>query len=101
MTIGGIALCLISMAVRPAEGWTLSPAGILVILALVVISAVCFYIYNQLLSYHPISKVAIFCSFVSVLGVFYSALLLGEPLKWQYVAAAVIVSGGVYMVNRN
>lgn len=101
MTIGGMALCLISLAIGPAEAWTLSPVGVLVILALVVISAVCFYIYNQLLSYHPISKVAIFCSFVSVLGVFYSALLLGEPLKWQYVAAAVIVSSGVYIVNRN
>lgn len=101
MTIGGLALCLISCAIGPAAAWTLSPAGVLVIGALVVISAVCFYIYNQLLAYHPISKVAIFCSFVSVLGVFYSALLLGEPLKWQYIAAALIVSGGVYIVNRN
>lgn len=101
MAIGGMALCFISLAAGPAAAWNLSPAGILVILALVMISAVCFYIYNQLLSYHPISKVAIFCSFVSVLGVFYSALLLGEPLKWQYVAAAVTVSGGVYIVNRN
>lgn len=101
MAFGGLGLIAIALVIGPTAAWNVSATGILVLLALAAISAFCFYIYNQLLAWHPISKVAIFCAFVSVLGVFFSSFILGEPLKWQYVLAAAIVSTGVYIVNHS
>lgn len=101
MAIGGLGLMVIAFFFGLNEPWNISLKGILLLLALATISAVCFYVYNQLLAWHPISKVAIFCAFVSILGVFFSTLFVGDPLKWQYVIAAAIVSVGVYLVNHN
>lgn len=101
MAFGGLGLILIALLIGPAAPWNICASGLLVLLALASISAICFFVYNQLLAWHPISKVAIFCAFVSVLGVFFSTFILGEPLKWQYVLAAIIVSVGVYIVNRS
>lgn len=63
------------------------------------ISAVCFEIYNLLISYHPISKIAIFNAFIPVLGVIFSSVLLKEPIKAKYVVACIIVALGVMTVN--
>ena len=64
------------------------------------ISAGCFSIYNELLAYHPISKIAIYNALIPVLGVIFAALLLKEELKWQYLMAVVMVACGIYLVNK-
>ena len=75
--------------------------GILVLIALIMISAVCFAIYNELIAYHPISKIAIYNALIPVLGVIFAALLLKEELKWQYFIAVMMVAGGIYFVNKH
>ena len=80
--------------------WSVSLKGIIVLIVLILISAVCFAIYNELLAYHPISKVAIYNALIPVLGVIFSALLLNEELKWQYFISVMMVAGGIYLVNR-
>ena len=74
--------------------------GVLILTALIMISAVCFAIYNELLSYHPISKIPIYNALISVLGVIFSALLLKEELKWQYFIAVIMVASGIYFMNK-
>ena len=73
--------------------------GILVLFALIMISALCFAVYNELLAYHPISKIAIYNALIPVLGVIFAALLLNEELKWQYLIAVLLVALGIYLVN--
>ena len=99
MMIGGALLLAIGMVIGTDSFWSVSLKGIIVLIVLILISAVCFAIYNELLAYHPISKVAIYNALIPVLGVIFSALLLNEELKWQYFISVMMVAGGIYLVN--
>lgn len=100
MMLGGALLLAIGMIIGTNSPWCVTPKGIIVLSALILISAVCFAIYNELLAYHPISKVAIYNALIPVLGVIFSALLLNEELKWQYFISVIMVACGIYLVNQ-
>ena len=45
--------------------------------------------------------IAVFGLIIPIMNVLLSAILNGEPLfEWQYLAALVLVCGGIYLVNR-
>ena len=100
MSAGGLMLLLVGLMVGVRQPWNLSLWGVTILFVLVLISAVCFGIYNMLLANHPISKVAIYNSLIPVFGVMFSSLLLREPFSWQYILAAGLPAAGVYVVNR-
>lgn len=100
MMIGGALLMVTGLVIGTNSPWSMTMKGILVLIALIMISAVCFAIYNELIAYHPISKIAIYNALIPVLGVIFAALLLKEELKWQYFIAVMMVAGGIYFVNR-
>ena len=100
MMLGGFLILVIGFVVGTKSSWNICVKGILVLIGLILISAVCFAVYNELLSYHPISKVAIYNALIPVLGVIFAALILKEQLKWQYFIAVAMVAGGIYLVNR-
>jgi len=75
--------------------------AVLIMAALVAISAFSFCIYNQLISYNPISKIAIFNSLMPIAGVLISSWLLDEPYILRYYLAAGMVAIGIYVINRN
>lgn len=99
MMIGGALLLVIGLAAGTNSPWRLSMKGIFVLATLMMISAVCFAVYNELLAWHPISKIAIYNALIPVLGVIFAALLLKEELKWQYFIAVIMVACGIYLVN--
>ena len=99
MTIGGTFLCVVSAIIGPAARWTITTESIIIMIGLILISAVCFGVYNQLLAYHPISKIAIFNAFIPILGVIFSSIILGEPMRVKYIIAGCIVALGVYVMN--
>ena len=99
MMIGGALLVAIGFVIGTNSFWCVNIKELIVLIALIMISAVCFAVYNELLSYHPISKIAIYNALIPVLGVIFSALLLKEELKWQYFIAVIIVACGIYLVN--
>lgn len=99
MTIGGAFLCVASAIIGPAARWTITTESIIIMIGLILISAVCFGVYNQLLAYHPISKIAIFNAFIPILGVIFSSIILGEPMRVKYIIAGCIVALGVYVMN--
>lgn len=99
MTIGGGLLCIISAIIGPASKWTINIKSIITMVGLILISAVCFGVYNQLLAYHPISKIAIFNAFIPILGVIFSSIILGEPMRIKYIIAGCMVAFGVYIMN--
>lgn len=100
MMIGGALLLIIGLVAGTNSLWSLNIKGIFVLIILIMISAVCFAVYNELLAYHPISKIAIYNALIPVLGVIFAALLLKEELKWQYLMAVVMVACGIYLVNK-
>ena len=99
MTIGGGLLCIISVIIGPASKWTINIKSIITMVGLILISAVCFGVYNQLLAYHPISKIAIFNAFIPILGAIFSSIILGEPMRIKYIIAGCMVAFGVYIMN--
>lgn len=99
MMIGGALLLLIGIVIGPAAPWVITARGIFVLFVLIMISAVCFAVYNELIAWHPISKVAIYSALIPVLGVIFSALILKESLKWQYFISVILVAAGIYLVN--
>lgn len=99
MQIGGALLLLTALIFRPRTAWVFTAKGIFILLCLITISAVCFAIYNALLSCHPISQIAIYNALIPVLGVIFAALLLHEELKVQYIIAVILVAIGIHVVN--
>ena len=100
MFAGGLMLLLVGLAVGVRQPWNVTPWGVTILFILILISAVCFGIYNMLLANHPISKVAIYNSLIPVFGVMFSSLLLKEPFAWRYILAACLTAAGIYVVNR-
>ncbi len=101
MMFGGALLLAIGFIIGVDNSWNWSIKGVIVLFILIMISAVCFGVYNELLACNPISKIAIYNALIPVLGVFFAAILLHEALKWQYFLAVLMVTGGIYMVNKN
>lgn len=100
MAAGGGLLVLAGLCTGVGRPWELRPGGIMVLAGLVLISAVCFGIYNELLAVYPISEIAIYNALIPVLGVMFASVILSEPLKWQYFAAVALVAVGIRIVNQ-
>lgn len=99
MAIGGAILCIVGLCIGVGQSWHLSALGITIIIALTLISAISFSIYNTLLAYHPISTVAIYNAFIPVFGVGFSSLILGEQFMLKYLIAGIFVSIGIINVT--
>ena len=100
MAIGGALMMLAGFCIGTTSAWTFQIGGVAVLTVLVLISAVCFVIYNELLAVHPISEVAIYNALIPVLGVIFASLFLHEQLKWQYFVAVLLVAAGICVVNK-
>lgn len=100
MAIGGGILCVVGLCIGIGQSWHISVVGVTIIVALTLISAISFSIYNSLIANHPISTVAIYNAFIPVFGVGFSSLILGERFMIKYLAAGVLVALGIVAVNR-
>ena len=100
---GGIVLSLIGLAGGgKVSGFT--PASILLLLYLGMVSAVAYSLWSFLLSRNPVGNVAIFGFTNPVIGVILSAILLGEKnqaFTIQGLAALLMVCAGIFMVNKS
>ena len=80
-----------------------TPASTLLLLYMAMISAVAYSLWGLLLKYNPVSRITVFGFMNPVFGVILSALLLGEDnqaFSLFGLAALVLVSVGIYLVNR-
>lgn len=98
LLFGGALIWLGGLALGGSITLTTSKA-VWIVAVLIAISAFSFCIYNQLISYNPISKIAIFNSLMPVAGVLISSWLLGEPYILRYYLAALMVAMGIYVIN--
>lgn len=99
LAIGGSLLILPGIFMGgclPQITWT----GIMILALLICISSLGFALYNKLLSCNPIGKVAIFNSLIPAVGAVTSCWCLREPFYMNYILAIVLLSGGIYIINK-
>lgn len=98
LSIGG-AMLMASGGLMGGHISTVNGKGIVIMALLVAISSVAFYIYNQLMRYHSVGKVAIYNALIPVFGILMSCFLLGETFSIKYVLAGLFVAAGVWTIN--
>ncbi len=99
LLLGGAVLLVTGLLLGGRiEGFTVKAAALLVYMAL--LSTVAFNIWAELLKYNAVGKIAVYSFSIPVFGVAFSALLLNEHvLSLQNLAALVLVSAGIVIVN--
>ncbi len=97
---GGLALALLGFAM----GGRLSPQSPLavpVLLYLAFISGAGYVLWALLMKNNPVSRISVFGLLIPVVNTLLSAVLNAEPLfEWNYLAALVLVCGGIFLVNK-
>ncbi|WP_417307475.1 DMT family transporter [Devosia sp.] len=96
---GGLALVGAGLATGGHLG-QVDWQSLLLLAYLAMLSAAAFSIWSVLLKHNPVGQVAIFNTAIPIFGVLLSALLLGENvLAWKNLAALILVSMGIWLVN--
>ena len=100
--IGGLALMVIGAASGGTLAGVTGPSAYVLLLYMGFLSAVAYTLWGVLLKYNPVSRVTIFGFMNPMFGVLLSAVFLGESgqaLTWNTLAALILVSLGIYVVN--
>lgn len=100
--IGGLALMVIGAASGGTLAGATGPSAYVLLLYMGFLSAVAYTLWGVLLKYNPVSRVTIFGFMNPMFGVLLSAVFLGErgqALTWNTLAALILVSLGIYVVN--
>lgn len=98
---GGIIMTVVGLFMGGhLTGWCLQSILLLIYLAL--ISSVAYSVWGILLKHNPVGKVAIYSFTNPIFSVLLSFAFLGESSSfgWELVLALMLVSGGIYLVNR-
>ena len=99
LAVGGFMLLVIGIVMGGKLPY-ITLWGIVILLLLVLISSLCFTLYNKLLTCNPVGKVAIFNSLIPVVGAVTSCLCLKEQFYWSYLVAALLAMIGIYIINK-
>lgn len=100
--IGGLVLWGIGAVCGGSLSGAAGPSAYCLLLYMGFLSAVAYTVWGVLLKYNPVSKVTIFGFMNPMFGVLLSAVFLGEKgqaLNWHTLAALILVSLGIYVVN--
>ena len=99
--IGGVVMMMVGLLAGGRLHMT-SLLGIPLIIYMALISSVAYSIWGVLLKYNPVSSVTIYGFTNPIFGALLSAILLSEwkTITGQYLVALVLVSLGIYIVNR-
>ena len=99
--IGGFVMMVVGLFAGGRIHMT-KPIGILLIIYMALISSVAYSIWGILLKHNPVSSVTIYGFSNPIFGALLSAFFLAEwdKLNLRYVAALLLVSLGIYVVNR-
>ena len=99
--LGGVVMAICGYALG-GRVYAVSPAGLMILFHLAVISSVAFSLWGILLEYNPVSKVTIFGFCTPVFGVLFSAMFLKEENQtepWKILVSLILVSIGILLLN--
>jgi len=98
--ISGALLMIIGLCGNGSLSFEAGSSAAFSTVVLILTSGISLIISNQLYKYNPLSKVMIFSLLSPVLGVFSSAIMLGESLSSGFVFASLIINcAGVALVT--
>ncbi len=102
-TLGGLIMVAAALAMGGRlQGFT--PASVLLLIYMAMISAVAYSIWGILLKHNPVGRVAVYGFMNPVFGVILSAVLLKEQnqaFTVQGLISLLLVCVGIYVVNRD
>ena len=99
LLIGGFLLIVTGLFGYNGE-WKITFVGILVLLYLVLVSSIAVTVLSSLLKTYPIGKISVYNFIIPVSGTLLSGLFLKENIFiWQYGAALLLVTIGIFSVN--
>lgn len=101
MVVGGFLLCAISCWRTGLFPFLFDWQSALMLLHLAFVSAVGFMLWNNVMKYNQVGSVSMYLFLIPVFGVAQSAILLSEPLSFAVLAALMLVSLGIIIVNRS
>jgi drug/metabolite transporter (DMT)-like permease len=79
--------------------WSLLAIGS-VLYQTVIVTFASYLLWFWLLTRYPATRVQSFAFLTPISGLFFAALLLGEPVGWRLVLALLGVLAGITLVNR-
>ena len=101
--LGGFVMIVVGLALGGRITLVPQVSAYVLLLYMAFISAVAYSVWGILMKNNPVSRVSIFNFMTPLFGVLLSAIFLGEldqALQWNKLAALVLVSAGIYVVNR-
>ena len=100
MLFGGIALLIVSLALRETGRLTLTPRTGSALLYLIFIGAIGgFSAYAYALKHLPVATVSLYAYVNPIIAVVLGALVLGEQFSARMILAALVVFGGMALVR--
>lgn len=101
LTLGATVLFVIAMAVEPPDIIRFSPASLILLIYLSLVSASAFSLWYALVKYNRLTRMAVYRFLIPVCGTFLSAALLkGESLGWLTLVSLALVSAGMVLTSR-
>lgn len=101
MFFGSILMLAISMGRLTGEGLNFTPKATWLLIYSAFLSAVSFAIWYTLLKYNKAGEISMFRFIIPVSGALLSAIFIpGESLSIMLLAALILVSAGIVVVNR-
>ena len=101
--LGGFVMIVVGLVLGGRITLVPQVSAYVLLLYMAFISAVAYSVWGILMKNNPVSRVSIFNFMTPLFGVLLSAIFLGEldqALQWNKLAALVLVSAGIYVVNR-
>lgn len=100
LLFGGSLLVIVALVQgTPLQGFTLASTSLLLYLSF--LTATAFSIWTTLFKYNAVSSISMYNFLIPIFGAILSALFLGENLlQWTNLSALLLVSLGIYVVNR-
>ncbi|OCL26466.1 hypothetical protein U472_10740 [Orenia metallireducens] len=100
MLVGSVTLFLISITKVKPLSLNFTSSTFLLLIYLAMVSAVGFALWYTLIKYNPLGYITIYKFVIPVSGVFFSSLLLvEESLNFNILAALILVSVGIVIIN--
>ena len=97
--IGGVILCIAAYLLG-GRIESVNSTAVLSLIGLIIISSVAYTLSLKPLLYFPASEIASFNLLITVFGVVLSAALLNENVwRFNYAAALILCSAGIYLIN--
>ena len=101
--LGGLVMIVTGLLAGGRIRLSADISSYVLLLYMALISAVAYSVWGILMKYNPVSRVSIFSFMTPLFGVLLSAIFLGEieqALQLNKLLALVLVSAGIYVVNR-